>query len=70
MVKTRVAIVEDHPLVMEALRQQFDGHMAYDVVLELTHGVQLLEALRRAAVDLLLIAGSIRSRLFERLLSS
>lgn len=55
MGSTRVAILEDHPLVMEALKQQFEAHPAYELAAELAHGSQLLEVLRHSPVDLLLM---------------
>ncbi len=53
--KIRVAIVEDHPLVLQAVRQQLRGQRDISVVLELSHGSRLLGALRRQAVDVVLM---------------
>jgi two-component system response regulator DesR len=53
--KLRVAIVEDHPLVMQAIRQQFREQPDISVELEISHGSRMLAALRRQPVDLVLM---------------
>lgn len=53
--RIRIAIVEDHPLIMQAVRQQLRETPDFSVVLELSHGSRLLPAIRRQAVDLVLM---------------
>lgn len=55
MVRTRVAIVEDHPLVMEALKQQISDHPGYELAAAVSHGSQLLDVLRRQPAEILLM---------------
>src|SRR3990172_3883538 len=55
MGKIRVAIVEDHPVLRQAIRQQLEQQPDFSVVLELSHGAALPEALQRSPVDLVLL---------------
>jgi DNA-binding NarL/FixJ family response regulator len=51
----RIAIVEDHPLIRQAVQEQLQGEPDIAVVLELAHGGRLLPSLRGAAVDIVLL---------------
>ena len=53
--RIRIAIVEDHPLVMQAVTHQLKEIPDFSVVLELSHGSRLIAALRRRPVDLVLM---------------
>ena len=51
----RVIIVEDHPLIRQAVLDQLQAEPDVIVVLELDHGGRLLPALRGAVVDVVLL---------------
>jgi DNA-binding NarL/FixJ family response regulator len=55
MDRIHIAIVEDHPLIRQAVVDQLRAEPDIAVVLELSHGGRLLPALRGADVDVVLL---------------
>jgi len=51
---TKLAIVDDHQIVIDGLRSLLKGHKQYEIILESNHPEQLVEALRRNQPDILL----------------
>jgi two-component system, NarL family, nitrate/nitrite response regulator NarL len=52
--KVKLAIVDDHQIVIDGLHSLLKGHPRYEIVLESTHPETILDALKKADVDLLL----------------
>src|SRR5690348_2403183 len=51
----RIAIADDHPIVREGLKQVLAKNADFSVVMEAADGQEVLEKLRKNAVDLLLL---------------
>mgnify|MGYP002789542070 CR=1 FL=1 len=52
--KIRLAIIDDHQIVIDGLHSLLKGHPRYEIVLESTHPEQIVEQLRKTEVDILL----------------
>ncbi len=51
---TKLAIVDDHQIVIDGLRSLLKGHKEYEIILESTRPEQLVQELRKRQPDLLL----------------
>ncbi len=51
---TKLAIVDDHQIVIDGLRSLLKGHKEYEIILESTRPEQLVQELRKHQPDLLL----------------
>lgn len=52
--KIRLAIIDDHQIVIDGLHSLLKGHPRYEIVLESTHPEQIVDQLRKTEVDILL----------------
>lgn len=52
--KIKLAIVDDHQIVIDGLRSLLKGHHQYEIVLECNHPGNILPQLKKQAVDILL----------------
>jgi two-component system, NarL family, nitrate/nitrite response regulator NarL len=52
--KTKLAIVDDHQIVIDGLRSLLKGHEQYEIVLESNHPETIFEQLKKQPVDILL----------------
>jgi two-component system, NarL family, nitrate/nitrite response regulator NarL len=52
--KVRLAIVDDHQIVIDGLHSLLKGHSRYEIVLESNHPETILESLKKTQVDILL----------------
>lgn len=51
---TKLAIVDDHQIVIDGLRSLLKGHQHYEIILESNHPERLMEELRKQQPDILL----------------
>jgi DNA-binding NarL/FixJ family response regulator len=65
MGKLRVALVDDHHLVRQAVEQQFAGQPDLAVVARLAYAGRLLDTLRRTGVDVLLLDLGMEQEVFD-----
>lgn len=52
--KIRLAIVDDHQIVIDGLHSLLKGHSHYEIVLQSIHPETILESLKKTTVDILL----------------
>lgn len=52
--KVKLAIVDDHQIVIDGLHSLLKGHPRYEIVLESNHPETILDALKKTDVDILL----------------
>ena len=52
--KIKLAIVDDHQIVIDGLHSLLKGHNRYEIVLESTHPETILAQLKKQPVDILL----------------
>mgnify|MGYP002777125474 FL=1 len=52
--KIKLAIVDDHQIVIDGLHSLLKGHPRYEIVLESTHPEQIVQQLKHTEVDILL----------------
>ena len=65
MGRIRVALVDDHYLVRQAVLQQFDGLPDLMIAAQLANAGRLLEVLRRAPIDVVLLDLSMDHEVFD-----
>jgi len=63
--KIRIAVVEDHPLMLQAVRQQLEVQPDFTLVLMLAHGSELLPAMRQKPVDIVILDLGMDTGLFD-----
>ena len=57
----RVAVIEDHPLMLKAVVQELDGQNDIEVVGTADHGTELLSLARETCPDVVILAESHRT---------
>ena len=58
---TRIALMDEYPAMLDAMRTLLDGHPSFRVVAQATSGAELLQAVRSQRVDLVLVEPWLRS---------